>query len=737
MKNVFYRMRKSKALAVLLAVSMVPAPVYATECIHGNLREWKETISRTCTTPGVAVRTCVDCGKTIETKEIPSLGGHQLSEWTVETPATCGDYGKKVQKCEISDCDWKEEQSIEPLGHHMVEVDKKNPTCTEDGYVLRKCDRSQCGVEEETVLLADPANHKFVDGEIIKKPTCETTGSQATKCEYCGTAGETKTLSAKGGTCYWLFDAANQKYATCKEDGYKTYVCMSCGNEKVETISKDTVPHSPADDYIKKEATCKEEGLYATKCTVCGNANADRVIPMIQCSMEDVPELAVPASCNKDGYRVSRCNVCGKEEKLTIAAETVPHAWIDDYVKYETTCQKPGLMITKCSSCGKEGMREIPEAHNYSETGRTPASCYTDGVAEFKCDTCGTTKSEVLNAIGSHDWIIASEKDATCAEAGEMTYKCSVCGELKHETEDATGKHDWECISNKKATCSKQGIKKFECTVCGEMKTKATKATGKHNWKQEASALATCSENGFIKYGCTSCNKDKTTTLPATGAHNYGEWIVKKEAVQTAAGEMQCECEYCGYTLTRTIEPELQEEEIVDEKEVETAEEVMEEVADEMTDELTESIETVTGTAEQNTEMLIQEFNEDCCQHIAGEYGAYELVFCEEHQIFSEMQNTLMENAETEAERVKVLKQMQSMLKIEAEYMYDEWIAQSEGEAQELAVTAKAVFEVNFHTQFATWNLMYGENSEETLIRTNELLYSQCVDLCILTEGLN
>ena len=96
-----------------------------------------------------------------------------------------------------------------------------------------------------------------------------------------------------------------------------------------------------------------------------------------------------------------------------------------------------------------------------------------------------------------------------------------------------------------------------------------------------------------------------------------------------------------------------------------------------------------------------------------------------------------MANAETEAERVKVLKQVQSMMKIEVEFMYDEWIAGATGEEQEIATAAKAVFEANFYTQMAAWNTMYGENSELALVRSNELLCSQCVDLCVMTASLN
>lgn len=798
MKNVFYRMRKSKTLAIILAISMLQSPVYAEgECSHASFGDWTTTTPATCTSAGVKTRkcnncehtetepvaalghssgpwkvttnpsctsageetrTCTVCGTVTESQPIPSTG-HTWGEEQVTTPATCEGYGKKISVCENAGCNAEEDRgSIAPLGHawgtytietpatctvvgieaakctrtgceevsrrpyggggeghHMVEVDRKNPTCTADGYVLMKCDKSSCGVEETTVLPADPAKHEYGYGDVITKATCETPGSHATKCIYCGAAGTPEPIPALGGSCYFLYDVNKSKTASCKEDGYKTYVCMTCGNEKVETISKDTVPHSPVDDYVKKEATCKEEGVYATKCLVCGNATADRVIPITLCSMEVVPELTVPASCDKDGYHVLRCTVCEKEEKETILAITVPHAWVDDYVKHEPTCQMPGLMITKCSACGLEGMREIPEEHNYSETGRTPASCFTDGTAEYKCDTCGTEKSEILKAVGSHTW---------------------------------------KKTSSKKATCTKKGEKKFECTVCGEVKKETVKATGKHNWKQEASALATCSENGFIQYGCTSCNKEKTTTLPATGAHNFSEWIVIKEATQVAAGEMQCTCIHCGYVLTKTIEPELPEKEIVGEKDVETT--------DKVTDDLTETIETITGTtedaletlvgsiaeldvekviedatAEQNTETLMKEANGNCCQHIAGEYGAYELAFCEEHQLLLEMEDTLMANAETEAERVKVLKQIQGILKIEAEYMYDEWIAQAEGEEQELAAAAKAVFEANFHTQLATWNLMYGEDSEMALTRSNELLCSQCVDLCIMTAGMN
>lgn len=58
--------------------------------------------------------------------------------------------------------------------------------------------------------------------------------------------------------------------------------------------------------------------------------------------------------------------------------------------------------------------------HDWVKVSGNDATCINDGVYNYKCSSCGETKSEKINALG-HDW-----QDATCTEAK----RCRRCGEV-------------------------------------------------------------------------------------------------------------------------------------------------------------------------------------------------------------------------------------------------------------------------------------------------------------------
>lgn len=59
------------------------------------------------------------------------------------------------------------------------------------------------------------------------------------------------------------------------------------------------------------------------------------------------------------------------------------------------------------------------------------ATCTEDGLAVYKCKTCGAIEERTTNKLG-HDWELKSDT-ATCTKDGVKTYKCSRCDETKTE----------------------------------------------------------------------------------------------------------------------------------------------------------------------------------------------------------------------------------------------------------------------------------------------------------------
>lgn len=65
------------------------------------------------------------------------------------------------------------------------------------------------------------------------------------------------------------------------------------------------------------------------------------------------------------------------------------------------------------------------------------ATCTEDGLAVYKCKTCGAIEKRTTNKLG-HVWVLESDT-ATCTEDGVKTYKCSRCNETR--TEDSPAHH--------------------------------------------------------------------------------------------------------------------------------------------------------------------------------------------------------------------------------------------------------------------------------------------------------
>ena len=193
-------------------------------------------------------------------------------------------------------------------------------------------------------------------------------------------------------------------------------------------------------------------------------------------------------------------------------------------------------------------------------TGHDPSDYTYDTAAHWKnCNTCG-----IQLDYATHTSVTDSGYDATCTEDGLTDGShCSVCDMVitAQETIDATG-HDWGgWIIDKESTEYDEGSKHRVCGTCGEEET-ATIPTIGHthtsgNAVRENEIAATCTTPGSydLVTRCTGCNEILTSeskTIAATG-HDWDEWIVDKEATETAEGSRHRECANCDEIETETI----------------------------------------------------------------------------------------------------------------------------------------------------------------------------------------
>lgn len=114
--------------------------------------EWIIDKEPTCITIGSKHKECLDCGKTLKTKELlvdPDANG-ELSDWIVDTAATCTASGKKHKEC--TDChEILERSDIDRKEHTPAVVAGKAATCEETGLT----DGSICSVCGETLTAQE------------------------------------------------------------------------------------------------------------------------------------------------------------------------------------------------------------------------------------------------------------------------------------------------------------------------------------------------------------------------------------------------------------------------------------------------------------------------------------------------------------------------------------------------------------------------------------------------------
>ena len=229
------------------------------------------------------------------------------------------------------------------LGHDLVKVDSKAPTCTEIGWTCSNyyvCDR--CDYHTGTcVLAATKAEHSW-QANVLVAPTCKNTGLTVVSCAYCNAVAVLEDEDIADS--YRAYDADEDSY-------YDIYV---------DLVKK--APHTAGDPVNVKEATCTEVGYTGdTFCKFCGvQMSTGKEVPMKEHTSADVE--AVDPTCTEAGSKAgTKCSVCGE---VLSGCEEVPALGHQTEVKdaKEASCTEAGYTgDTVCTVCGEEVKgEEIP-----------------------------------------------------------------------------------------------------------------------------------------------------------------------------------------------------------------------------------------------------------------------------------------------------------------------------------------------------------------------------------------
>ena len=348
------------------------------------------------------------------------------------------DYGNRLGKYTTHIYAWDEsgnqskgyvtETTInKPHQHVYASSIKKPATCTEPGIRLYTCKDNDDSYEEEIPATG----HQHTELRNVKVATCASEGYTGdTYCKDCNTKlSSGKTIAKKDHT----WDAGKiTTAATCSGKGIKTYTCTGCNAIRTEEIPATGHQHTELRNV--KTATCAQEGY--TGDTYCKDCNtkltSGKILPKTEHTW-DSGKVTQNATCTAKGIKTFTCTVC----KSTRIEEISAIGHVNKITKFEkeVSCKSEGYTgDVYCQDCGKllEEGQLIPKIDHVWNKGEitTPATCTTEGIKNYTCTSCGTTKTEAIAATGHGATEIRNVKEATYTEEGYTgdTY-CTVCGQ--------------------------------------------------------------------------------------------------------------------------------------------------------------------------------------------------------------------------------------------------------------------------------------------------------------------
>ena len=310
---------------------------------------------------------------------------------------------------------------------------KKDPTCTEDGYSGDTYCKD-CGGLIESGHKLEAAGHQGGTATCSKKAVCT-----VCKEEY----GDLDSDNHTGGT-----EVRNAVKETCTEDGYSGDVyCKGCDGLIESGHKLEATGHQGG------TATCSKKAV----CTVCKEEYGDLDSDNHTGSTE--VRNAVNATCTEDGYSGDvYCKGCSELLEPGHAIKATGHKG------GTATCHEKAV----CTIC-KEEYGEMDSTNHDGNTelrGKVDATCQKDGYSgDLYCKDCGEKieSGHILKATGHRGGTATCSKKAVCA----------VCKE-EYGSVNPSG-HTTVVKNAKQATLTESGYSgDVYCKDCGTLLQKGT-----------------------------------------------------------------------------------------------------------------------------------------------------------------------------------------------------------------------------------------------------------------------
>ena len=449
--------------------------------------------------------------------------GYNFLNWNTAADGTGDSYadGANVNLTENTTlyAQWEDNHSLTKV------INKKDATCTEDGYTGDTvCVICGYKIEGRTI----PAKGHTEESIPGKKATCTEPGlTEGKHCSVCNEVFVEQEVIPATGHMEVIDEAVA---ATCTTPGKtKGSHCSVC-NEVL--VAQEVIPATghKEETIPGKPATCTETGLTdGISCSVCGTViKAPEVISAKGHSWNEGVTTTAP-TCENAGVKTYTCTVCNATKTETLDA--TGHTPVE-VAEQPATCTKPGHAAgTKCSVCGAtiSGLEEIPAAgHTVVTDAAVEATCTEAGKTEGShCSVCNTVlvEQEVVPAKG-HTEVVDAAIEATCTTPGKTEGShCSECGSVLVEQEEVPAKgHTPVAGEAKEATCTEAGhTAGLKCFVCGtEIEAQEVIPATGHTEVTDSAKTPTCTETGLTEGShCSVCNEvlTKQEVIPAT-AHS-------------------------------------------------------------------------------------------------------------------------------------------------------------------------------------------------------------------------
>ena len=279
--------------------------------------------------------------------------GHDWSDWTVTTEATCTAKGEKTRSCQREGCDATDTVDIPANGHTEVTDAAVEPTCTVPG----KTEGKHCSVCNEVLVAQVEIPAK---GHTWTAASC----TEPRTCSACGTTdGEAL------GHDWSDWTVTNE--ATCTEKGEKTRSCKRDGCDATDTVDIPANGHTEVIDAAV-EPTCTMAGKTEGKhCSVCN------AILVAQTEIPAKGHTWTAASCTEP----RTCSVCSATD-----GNPLGHDWSDWTVTTEATCTAKG---EKTRSCQRDGC-DATETREIAALGHTEGKAVRENVVPATKDHKGS-----------------------------------------------------------------------------------------------------------------------------------------------------------------------------------------------------------------------------------------------------------------------------------------------------------------------------------------------------------